>query len=57
MLGTQSATTSQTGGMRKAPKRGHIEQSLVFIDRINPPILGGAPNPMAPEPDPNPMGN
>jgi hypothetical protein len=30
------ATTSKTGGMRKALKRGHIEQSLVFIDRINP---------------------
>jgi hypothetical protein len=27
--------------MRNAPKRGHIEQSLVLIDRINPPEIGG----------------
>jgi hypothetical protein len=32
----KSATTGKTGGIRKAPKRGHIEQSLVFVDRINP---------------------
>jgi len=35
-----SATTGRTGGMRKAPKRGHIEQSLVFIVGINPPEAG-----------------
>jgi len=37
----KSATTSRTGGMRKAPKKGHIKQSLVFIDRINSPRLNG----------------